>query len=158
MKKLEVFLFASLLLLWGGHSLAEHPKVMDLPPDLDLSAEQVQKVEKVRLKAQRKAIKLRADLKLARLDLRELLQSDHPNKTAIYKKLDQIGALRTKLEKTHIDARLEICNLLTPEQRAKLQEIERGLQKRHHRLEGRRLPPPPPCWPPPLPPQPPELR
>ena len=150
--------FLSLLLLLGGRVVAQQPRIVDLPPDLGLSAGQLQRVREIGLTSQRKAIRLRADLKLARLDLRALLEAEHPDKGAIYKKLDEIGALRTKLEKNRIEARLEVRKLLNSEQQKKLQEAERkwqrrwGWPERRHPLLWR------PCWPPPRQPHPPQPR
>ncbi len=159
MKKTGLLL-AFLLLLLGGNSFARGPDILDLSSELGLSAEQTQRLEEIRLKAQRKTIKLKADLKLAHLDLRGLLQAEHPDKQAIYKKLDEIGALRTRLERNRIDTRLEIRNLLNPEQRKKLRGRKRQLfRQRKRRRPPRQLPPRP--WrprfaPQPLPPQPPQ--
>jgi len=141
--------FLSLVLLLGGRVVAQQPRIVDLPPDLGLSAGQLQRVREIRLTSQRKAIRLRADLKLAHLDLRALLEADHPDKGAIYEKLDEIGALRTKLEKNRIEARLAVRKLLNSEQQKKLQEAERKWQGRRGWPERRHLLPRRPCWPPP---------
>jgi len=146
-KKAGLFL-SVFLLLWGGKCLADRPDILAFSSELGLSAEQTQRVEEIRLKSERKAIKLKADLKLAQLDLRSLLQKDYPDKGAVYKKVEEIGALRTRLEKNRIDTRLEVHNLLSPEQRKKLREAARELikERRHRKLMERRFPP---CWPPP---------
>lgn len=123
MKKAGLFL-SVFLLLWGANCLADRPEILALSSELGLSAEQTQRVEEIRLKSERKAIKLNADLKLAQLDLRALLLKDYPDKGAIYKKVEEIGALRTRLEKNRIDTRLEVHNLLSPEQRKKLRGAE----------------------------------
>lgn len=97
----------------------------------------------MRLKAQRKAIRLRADLKLTKFDLRTLLQKDYPDKGAIHKKVEERENLRTILEKNWIDARLEACNLLTLEQRRKLREVSRELiRERRRRLMRKKSPSP----------------
>jgi len=99
----------------------------------------------VRLKAQRKAIRLREDLKLTKLDLRTLLQKDYPDKGAIHKKFEERGNLRTMLEKNWIDARLEVRNLLTVEQRRKLRQVSGELSRERRRRWLMRKKSPSPC-------------
>lgn len=99
----------------------------------------------MRLKAQRKAIRLRADLKLTKLDLRTLMQKDYPDKGAIHKKFEERGHLRTMLEKNWTDARLEVHNLLTVEQRRKLREASRELIRERRRRRLMRKKSPSPC-------------
>lgn len=153
MKKAGIFALL-ILFLWAVNGPAQKLGIIELISRLDLSEKQTKKVEEVRLKAEGKAIKLRAELKLARLDLRELLQKDYPNKEAIYKKVEEIGALKTRLEKDRIDARLETHKLLTLEQRRELRNLQRQLiRERKHPRQERRQPqsPRPPFLPPPSP-------
>ena len=52
--------------------------------ELNLTAEQREKMKAAREREQRKAIQTRADLQLARLDLHKLVQADKPDQKAIW--------------------------------------------------------------------------
>jgi Spy/CpxP family protein refolding chaperone len=87
---------------------------------LDLTPEQQKKVEAAHEKAQRAAIQAQADLQVARLDLQNLLRADHPDKVKIDAQIDKLARLRAGLQKTHVQALLEVRSVLTPEQVQKL--------------------------------------
>jgi Spy/CpxP family protein refolding chaperone len=80
---------------------------------------------------ERKAIQARADIQLARLDLRKLMEADKPDSKAIEAQIDRIAGLRAGLEKSRMATMLEFRASLTPEQQKKLRELrERGPQMR----------------------------
>jgi Spy/CpxP family protein refolding chaperone len=91
--------------------------------ELNLTTEQREKMKAAREREQRKAIQTRADIQLARLDLRKLMQADKPDQKAIDAQIDRIAGLRTGLEKSRVATMLEFRASLTPEQQKKLKEL-----------------------------------
>lgn len=89
---------------------------------LDLTAAQQEKVAAIHERVQRQGIQLRADLELARLDLRKLMHADKPDTRAIDAQIDKLSALRASMQKAHAAAMVEVHGLLTPEQLQKLKE------------------------------------
>ncbi len=83
---------------------------------LKLTADQRQKLEEVRDRQMRKAIRARADLQIAKLDLRALMRSESPDGRAIDAQIDKIAGLRASLRKSQVAAMLEARAVLTPEQ------------------------------------------
>jgi len=62
--------------------------------ELNLTADQREKMKAAHERQQRKAIQARADIQLARLDLRKLMQADKPDPKAIDAQIDRIvGAI-----------------------------------------------------------------
>ena len=94
---------------------------------LDLSDEQRGRLAAIRDHQQRKAIQARADLAIARLDLRALLRADNPQGTAIDAQIDRLARMRAELAKSRVAAMLEGRSVLTPEQR---QQLRRPLRPR----------------------------
>ncbi|HEV2105343.1 MAG TPA: Spy/CpxP family protein refolding chaperone [Candidatus Eisenbacteria bacterium] len=94
---------------------------------LDLSDEQRSRLAAIRDRQQRKAIQARADLAIARLDLRALLRADNPQNAAIDAQIDHIARMRAELAKSRVAAMLEARSALTPEQR---QQLRRPLRPR----------------------------
>lgn len=111
-----------------------HPQMdadVDIQPDilpgicekLNLNEEQKKKLDEVRLKTQKENIKLRADLQVKRLELKELIESEKTNQDEIDKKIQEIEKIRTQLLKNKVNTMLEVKKILTPEQREKLKTL-----------------------------------
>jgi Spy/CpxP family protein refolding chaperone len=104
----------------GGGGLlrmAENPRVRTA---LGLSDEQVARLHKIGVDAQKASVQTRADMQLRRIELRELMRADNPDHDAIMAKLDQINALQGKTEKQRVEMMLSARGVLTAEQLKKL--------------------------------------
>ena len=102
-------------LLRGGGRLAE---------ELDLSGTQREKLRTIGDGLARKRIRLRADLDLARLDLRTAMQSDSPSLSQLGTRIDAVTRIQGDMMKAGVSARLEARKVLTPEQLEKLSEMK----------------------------------
>jgi len=89
---------------------------------LGLSDQQTDALKAIRIRVTKDTIKKRADLQLARVDLREILQKDPVDMKAVEASLKKVESARTDLKLTHIKAWQEMKAVLTPEQRKKLKE------------------------------------
>lgn len=101
-------------------------------PGLNLSPEQKEKIRSTALEGRKEEIRLSSDLKIAHLELRELMQQDDLDKAKINKKLDEIGALRTKLQKAKFERKMALREVLTKEQLQTLKE-----RRQHRMLRGK---------------------
>jgi len=79
-----------------------------------------------------------------RLEMRTLLGADTPDRDAVMRLADRIGAAETALAKHRLATLLEIRTLLTPEQRRELVRIhdERRRARNEARTSGEAPPPP----------------
>lgn len=107
---------------------------------LGLSESQEQQLKELRLQHKRDAVRRQADLKIARLDLQELMSAPTLDERAITAKVKQLGALQSAAFEARMQARLEAQRLLTPEQRQKMRDMRqhRGDKMKGRRFEGRR--------------------
>jgi Spy/CpxP family protein refolding chaperone len=103
--------------------------VRRLQTELGLSADQAGRIKEIFLQARRAMIKQGADIRLAELDLQELLAADQVDMGNVEGKLKAVEGLRTTLRLTLIKAHEEAKGVLTPEQRQKFREL-------HDRLPG----------------------
>ena len=87
--------------------------------ELGLTDAQRTKLRDIGEAQMRRGIQERADIRIAELDLRKLLRADKPDQGAINRQVDKIADMRAKLAKERIAARLQMREVLTPEQRAK---------------------------------------
>jgi Spy/CpxP family protein refolding chaperone len=110
----------------GGHGfgggehllrMAENPRVRQM---LGLTDEQVGRLHKIGIEAEKASVQTRADMELRHIELRELMQADNPDHDAIMQKLDEVNALRGKMEKQHVETMLSARSVLTPEQLKKV--------------------------------------
>ncbi len=85
---------------------------------LELTAEQLKQVEEFKFEMNKKLIPLQADLKLARLELHEMMSND-ASVDALDKKIDEIGAIEAKIQKIKIRHKLQFRDILTDEQKKK---------------------------------------
>ena len=86
---------------------------------LELTDEQVKKVKGVLTDARKKSIGLRAEARVAGIELREMVSQETVDKAKVGAKVDQIAKIRGDLLRARTDAALAVREVLTPEQMAK---------------------------------------
>src|SRR5512146_764937 len=91
--------------------------------DLGLDEKQKADIKEIREKVVKETIRKKADERIARIELRDLLVRDSVDMPAVQAKLKQIEALKTDIRLAHIEAREQIKAKLTPEQRKKFIEL-----------------------------------
>jgi Spy/CpxP family protein refolding chaperone len=97
--------------------MAENPRVRQY---LGLTDEQVGRLHKIGVDAQKASVQTRADMELRRIELRELMRADNPDQSAIMQKLDEVNALQGKMEKQRVETMLSARSVLTPDQLKKI--------------------------------------
>jgi Spy/CpxP family protein refolding chaperone len=111
-------------------ALAQPPKAkvtkrMIVKKGLDLSEKQIEKIRDINLDTQKEAIRLRADLKISKLEMHRMMQESSVPKGEIFKKVDEISTIQNKLEKNQIEKQLALREVLTPEQFKKFQQLQK---------------------------------
>lgn len=117
---------------------------------LELTDEQTERHREIRLETQKQIIPLQADLKMARLELREMM-SDGAAQSAVDAKIDEIGRIRTEMQKLRVGQHIQFREVLTEEQQQKLKKMpfshgmrghgnDRGHGQRHSGLGDRDCP------------------
>jgi Spy/CpxP family protein refolding chaperone len=97
---------------------------------LELTDAQRAKLADIRDRQARRDIQARADLQIARLDLRKLVAAEKPEATAINTQIDRMARLRAEMAKSRMAAMLDARALLTPEQLRKLHALRTGTSVR----------------------------
>ncbi len=101
----------------GGHPMIEKMK------SLGLDEKQTAEVKAVHLRVMKEMVKKRAEMQVARIELREILGMDPVDMKAAEAKIRQIEALRGDMQMMHIQAREEVKGKLSPEQRKKFEAM-----------------------------------
>ena len=104
----------------GRHGRRGHEGLVKrMTRKLELTDEQVKKIKSVLTDARKKRIGLRADARIAGIELREMVSLEAVDKAKIGAKVDEITKIRGELLRARTDAALAVRGVLTPEQMAK---------------------------------------
>ena len=66
---------------------------------------------------------MKSDLQLKSIDLRELMDSDNPDKDKIAAKIKEIDGVKTQMKINMTNAKIDIKGVLTKDQRDKLEQM-----------------------------------
>lgn len=102
--------------LRGGHSHEMGGDIMGLIEGLNLTPEQVKKVQEMRDADKRQVLKLRTDSRLAMLDLQDEYKKEKPDPKKINEAINKMADIHEKLLKIRAEHMLEIKQILTKEQ------------------------------------------
>lgn len=114
------------------------PGGRDIRSELGLSDSQHAQLKKLRMDGRKAAIRRRADLQIARLELGEMLDAAAPDERAIAAKVKEVSELQAAALRARVDARLAVAKLLTPEQREQLKHLRGPGWRREHGPAGMR--------------------
>jgi Spy/CpxP family protein refolding chaperone len=89
---------------------------------LELTPEQLKQAEGFKLDMKKQLIPLQADLKLAKLELHEMMIGGE-SADALDKKIDEISAINAKMQKIRIRHKLQFRDILTDEQKKKCESM-----------------------------------
>jgi Spy/CpxP family protein refolding chaperone len=109
--------------------MAENPRVRQY---LGLTDEQVSRLHQIGLNERKAAVQNRADMELRRIEFGELMRADSPDHDAIMQKLDEMNALRGKMEKARVETLLSARAVLTPDQ---LKKVKTFMENRGEGME-----------------------
>jgi Spy/CpxP family protein refolding chaperone len=98
-----------------------------------ITDEQAATIRKQEADFRKTRIRDRADLEVKRIDLKELLAADKPERAAINAKLQEISSAQLSLQKSAIEYRLTMRDAITPAQREKLRQLMRDRWQRDGR-------------------------
>jgi Spy/CpxP family protein refolding chaperone len=114
----------------GDFMLGRLLRDSDLRKQVGISDDQVAKIRQQESEFRKTEIRDRADLEVKRLDLKDLLDSDNPDRAAIDSKLQEISASQMALEKAAIDHSLDVRTAITPAQREKIRQLMKARWER----------------------------
>jgi periplasmic protein CpxP/Spy len=103
----------------------------NLAKELNLSRDQIQKLQQLRKNAQGKTKQRRQTLQIAKQELKQLIQGN-ASTDQVRQKRQQVQSLQREIADTNFEQTLAIREILAPEQRVKLQQIME--QRRQNQL------------------------
>jgi Spy/CpxP family protein refolding chaperone len=107
--------------------------------ELGLSAEQAAQLEKLREDGRKLAIRRRADLAIARIELEEAMDAPSVDEKLVAARVKAVSDLEASSLEARTNQRLAMRRLLTPEQQEKMKQLKRhGRTERAAERQGRR--------------------
>lgn len=98
--------------------------LLALQEELGLSEQQVESINAIRSDYAKTRIEMDSKIRLQRLEMEELLNEDNINRKKIETVLSRLGTLKTQSEISFVHHLLDLREILTPEQVAKLETIK----------------------------------
>ncbi len=124
-----------------------------LAEELKLSDEQIETIKESSQKIEKQMIKLRADMEMKEIDLRDVMDEEKPDEDKAIALVKAIMELKTEQRILHIKEMITLKKTLTTEQIEKLHEFKHEHHARDKRMmkgkEGRKGAPPKREGPPP---------
>jgi Spy/CpxP family protein refolding chaperone len=134
--KRQILALVGVAALAGGLAYAQNPPAagprgdrperrgpLMLKQELGLSDAQMAQIDKLHTDQQLAAIKRRADIQTAQIQLRELLKASAVDDKAVSALVKQLGDLHAAQIRARVDMQLQMKKILTPEQQEKLKEL-----------------------------------
>jgi Spy/CpxP family protein refolding chaperone len=101
----------------SGKPFCEKAAMRGGPRMPGLTEDQQKKVEAIELETEKGLLPVKAQLDVKAAELKGLALAENPDKGAIDKKIEEIGALRTQIMKKKIQSKLAVRAVLTPDER-----------------------------------------
>ena len=130
----------------GRFSRGEGPRVEMLAKRLDLTDDQVAKIEAITEASRKDGLEIRRQLQQLRNELKGEMLKDQPSEKAVLQLNKKMGDLKTEMKANRLSTRLKVREQLTPEQVDKMLVMgakgrkggHRGSEMRGHRGGGDR--------------------
>jgi periplasmic protein CpxP/Spy len=127
-----------------GMPMGKWWKNAEIVKELQLSDEQLQRLEQAFQESRLHLIDLHAALEKEEALLEPLTEADNPDESQVDSQIDKVAMARAELEKAHTRMLLNVRKVLTTDQWKKLQSTHFGPMPRMHFPMGPELPAPPP--------------
>jgi len=155
MKKLLIIILSLFFMVMGAFSnpmmknsrgMSYHIKLaeMNLYPsqmilryktEIGLTSEQEKRIEKLQMKYREVSIKQNADIKILELKLSSLFKADNISRKLIENKIREIAAKKTNMVIDKFNYLLDLKEILTKEQIAKIDNLRRTRMKKMKRMK-----------------------
>ncbi len=118
----------------GGCGCGDGHPFIGMFKRLGLDKKQMEAVREIHLNTMKETIKKKADIKIAKIDLMEILTKDPVDMTAAETAVKKLEGLKTDLKMTLIKSMVEIKSKLNPEQRKEFSSMIRHMMMKREMM------------------------
>jgi len=109
----------------GMQGMPAMPGMPGMMPDM--TPEQLEKIDVLRAAHMKTVMPIRTDIQVAEIELDALWRAEKLDAKKIVAKVNEIGGLRQKLELAMVNHRIDMYNLMTPDQRKAMRKMHMGM-------------------------------
>lgn len=126
--------------LWIERGINAAIQDVSIQKELNLTKEQIKQLQDIKFSTDKKVIKMRNDLELKEVDLREELSKDTPDMNRIKRIVSAKHSIMADIELAKLEEYMRIKKIMTLEQIEKLREImrERARQRVHRNFNNKK--------------------
>lgn len=129
-------IFIAIMVLIAAPVIFAQPNDMGRMGDkLKLSDQQIEQMENLKMQNAKDMIKPEGDLKLAKIELKQLLMKSKIDEQAVLNKVDQISSIKGDIAKIRMQHLLAARNILNDDQLAQWRKMRHGMGRG---MKGRR--------------------
>jgi len=139
MNRTVFLLVLTVFLLSGATAIQALEPYLEFREELKLSEQQVSDLESIMLSLRKSEIRAEANLRVAEIELEELLRAERVALNSVKSKLEKIATLHAEVKFLHIKAEQEAKEVLTEEQRKRFRASSASIHKRIEREIGTRV-------------------
>lgn len=122
-----------------GHGWRSHPgthqgatefirHILRFKEGMSLTEDQTQQLHTLKTAYQKTRVKMKADVKLARIELHEILRNENSNLSDIEAQFNTMHTMKTKLYMASIKTKREAKAVLSPEQQSRMDKIHERIK------------------------------
>ncbi|MFQ6083647.1 MAG: Spy/CpxP family protein refolding chaperone [Candidatus Aminicenantia bacterium] len=108
--------------------------------ELNLTTEQQKQLDELKFNHRKAIIDIQAKIKIARMELGKLLEDPKADSKKIDAKISELTQLHSTMLKNHVDFRMKLNKILTPEQLEKMKSL-RPMKGYYGMVEGKGMGP-----------------
>ncbi|PJA26619.1 MAG: hypothetical protein CO189_09815 [candidate division Zixibacteria bacterium CG_4_9_14_3_um_filter_46_8] len=116
------------------------PDIARFADELNLTNDQLQKIEDIKADTHRKLIDGKAELEKAEMDMRDLWEKGIPTEKQVNAQIDRISTIKIGMEKIKASKRIEMLKTLTDSQLADLHKLKMKMHMRRGPMRGGKPP------------------
>ena len=109
---------------YHGHGKGHHGGFKHMKEELNLTDEQSKEIDQIHEDMREDAKPIREKLKALKERMHDLWSADQPDEQAILSLKREMNALHLQLSELRVQMKLDMMEILTPEQRAKFKEMK----------------------------------
>ncbi len=103
----------------------------------DMTPEQMEKCDAMRVAHMKTVLPIQTDIQVAEIELDALWRAEKLDAKKIVAKVSEIGGLRQKLELAMVNHRIDMYNLMTPDQQKAMRKMHMGAGRGMMRGQGK---------------------
>lgn len=128
--KFQITAILAIVLALATLAMAQPGDMMRMADKLKLTEQQLDQIQKVKFQFEKAMIQKRADLQMARVELKEIMVQSKIDDKAALSKQDKLSGIKGEIAHARLQHKLDVAKILTDEQRANFMKTRHEMGSR----------------------------